>query len=171
MILLDLINLRRIRAAILYAFMMAVVLWLQFGVFSRVSLPGNVKPFFPAAAVIAIGVWEGGVWGGVAGLLTGLYCDMNLADSTVLCLLTFTALGFFAGVLADFLINRRFVACMLLSALSLLAFSLVQMVPRWIFQGAELGALLPVAVLQALWSVPFAAPCYFAAKLIAYSGE
>ena len=171
MILLDLINLRKIRSAILYLFLTAAVLWLQFSVLSRVPLPGAVKPFFPAAAVIAIGVWEGGVWGGVSGLLTGLYCDMNLLDSTVLCLLLFAALGFFSGVLADFLINRRFVAYMILTAAALLFVALCQIVPLWIFRGAPLLSLLPVALLQTLWSLPFAVPCYFLVKRIAHAGD
>lgn len=166
MILLDLINLNKIRKAILYAFLIAVTMWLQMDVFSRWMLPGGVKPFFVPAAVTAIGLWEGGVWGGLFGLLAGLYCDMNMMESTVTFLILFAVLGFFSGVLADFLINRRFVAYLLVTAAALLLTAGCQIVPLWVFRGAALRLLLPAAGLQAAWSLPFAVPAYLVAKAI-----
>ena len=171
MIFLDLINLTKIRRAILYGFCLLAAFWLQFAVFSRVALPGNVKPCFVPVAVAAIGLWEGGVWGGAFGLAAGVYCDGNFTGGgTVTFLFLFTALGFFSGVLADYVINRRFVAFALLSlaALSLTAF--LQIFPLWVFHGASPAALLPVAGLQVLWSWPFAAPAYFAVRAVARSG-
>ena len=174
MILLDLINLNKIRRAILYLFCIVAAMWLQFSVLSRVSLPGvgvgGVKAFFIPALALAIGLWEGGVWGGLFGLGLGVYCDLNLTGSTVTFILLLSVYGFFAGVLADFLINRRFVAYMLLTAGGLLAAALVQAAPLWIFRGASPWALLPVALWQAAWSLPFAVPCYFACKAVARSG-
>ncbi len=171
MILLDLINLNKIRKAVLLLICTAVAFWLQFSVFSRIHLPGGggVKPFFIPALVIAIGLWSGGVWGGMFGLGIGIYCDMNLTGSTVTFLLLLSVLGFFAGVLADYLINRRFVAYMLLSAAGLAVAALVQTVPLWIFRGASPADLLPVALWQVLWSLPFAVPCYFAVRAVARS--
>ena len=170
----DLINLSKIRRALLYAFCFGVALWLQFSVFSRAGLPspgtgGTVKPFFIPVVVVALGLWEGGVWGGVYGLLAGLYCDMNLAGSTVLFLILLAAVGFFSGVLADFLINRRFVAYLLLSAAALLLTALSQTVGPLLFRGAPVEALLPVALYQTLWSLPFSVPAYFAVRAIAHS--
>ena len=75
--------------------------------------------------------------------------------------------GFLSGLLADFLINRRFVAYLLLCALALLVTSLLQALPLWIFRGANPSALFTVALLQALWALPLAVPAYFAAKLLA----
>ena len=171
MIFLDLINLTKIRRALLHCFCVLVAFWLQFAVFSRVALPGGVKPFFIPVAVAAIGLWEGGVWGGVFGLAVGLYCDGNFTGGgTVTFLFLFTALGFFSGVLADYLINRGFVAYLLLSLASLLLTALVQLLPLWIFYGASPAALLPVGALQALWSWPFAVPVYFAVRAVARSG-
>ena len=170
MIFLDLINLQKIRRVILYIFCVGVAFWLQFAVFSRLALPGNVKPFFVPAVVTAIGLWEGGVWGGVFGLGAGLYCDGNFAGSTVTFLLLFTAVGFFSGVLADYVINRRFVAYLLLSLAALALTALVQILPLWIFYGSSPGELLPVGGLQALWSWPFSVPAYFAVRAVARSG-
>ena len=162
---LDLINLDKIRRAVLYLFCIIVSLWLQTMVFSRVA-PLGVKPFFLPVVVVAIGLWENGVWGAVLGLITGLYTDMAMTESTATFLVLFSLYGFAAGVLGEFVINRRFVSYMILSALALLFTAACQIVPLWIFRGAALEALLPVALLQSAWGFPLAVPVYFAAKAI-----
>lgn len=172
MILLDLINFQKLRRVLLYIFCLVAALWLQFAVFSRIALPGTavgVKPFFVPVMVVAIGLWEGGVWGGVFGLAVGIYCDGNLSGSTVTFLILFTALGFFAGVLADYVINRRFVAYLLLTLMALLLTALFQILPLWIFRGASPADLIPVGIFQTLWSWPFAVPAYFAVRAVARS--
>ena len=166
MIFLDLINLQKVRRALLHIICIVLALWLQTMVLSRVEIFG-AKPFFLPAVIVAIGLWEGGVWGAVLGMLAGAYCDMCAADSRVLFLVLFTAYGFLSGLLADYLINRRFVSYLLLTAIVLVFTGLCQIVPLWIFRGAALGALLRTALLQALWALPLAVPCYFIAKRIA----
>lgn len=163
--LLDLINLDKIRRAVLYLICIIVALWLQTMVFSRIALLG-VKPFFLPALVVAIGLWESGVWGAVLGLITGVYTDMAMVGSTATFLVLFSFYGFAAGVLGEFVINRRFVSFMILAALALLGAAACQIVPLWIFRGAAPETLLPVALLQSAWSLPFAVPAYFAAKAV-----
>lgn len=171
MIFLDLINFQKLRRVILYCFCILVAFWLQFAVFSRIALPGNVKPLFIPVLVAAIGLWEGGVWGGLFGLAVGAYCDGNFTGGgAATLLLLFTALGFFSGVLADYVINRRFVAFLLLSLCALSLCALCQIFPLWVFHGAPPAELLPVAGLQTLWSWPFAAPAYFAVRAVARGG-
>lgn len=165
MIFLDLIDLDKIRKAILYLLCIAVTLWLQTAVFSRIAVLG-VKPMFVPVIVVAIGLWEGGVWGAVLGLVTGVFCDMAYTGVTALFLVLFAAYGFFSGVLAIYFINRRFVAYLILAAAALALTAAVQIVPLWFFRGASPGGLFPVAGLQAAWSLPFAVPAYFAAKAI-----
>ena len=162
---LDLINLNKIRRAILYLFVIGVTLWLQTMLLARLTVFG-VKPFFVPVVAVAIGLWEGGVWGGVLGLLAGLACDFAMTESTVTFLVLFAIYGFVSGVLAEHVINRRFVSYLILSTLALLLTALVQIVPHWIFRGVSLGVLLPIALLQTLWSVPFAVPAYFACKRV-----
>ena len=162
----ELINLRKARKAILYLICIIVALWLQTMVFSRVVFLG-AKPFFLPALIVAIGLFEGGVWGGMLGLAAGIGCMLSLAGSPVLCLVLLPVFGFLAGLLADFLINRRFVSYLLLAALSLLVTALLQALPYWIFRGAEPRPLFTVALLQALWGFPLAVPCYFTAQLLA----
>ena len=163
--LLDLINLDKIRRAVLYLLCIIISLWLQMMVFSRVA-PLGVKPFFLPVVIVAIGLWETGVWGAVLGLITGLYTDMAMVESTVTFLILFSLYGFVSGVLGEFVINRRFVSYMILSALAQLFTAACQIIPLWIFRGAAPEALLPVALLQSAWGFPLAVPAYFAAKAI-----
>lgn len=164
--LLDLIDLKKIRRALLYAVCVIVTLGLQDMIFSRVELLG-VHALFVPVTVVAIGLFEGGVWGCLFGLVTGYLCDMSFSANTVLFLVLFAVFGFLAGFLADFLVNRRFLSCAVLSALALFITPLCQIVPLWIFDGTPLSALLPTACLQALWSLPFIVPAYFAVRAIA----
>lgn len=163
---LELINLRKARKAILYLLCIIVTLWLQTMVFSRVELLG-AKPFFVPALIVAIGLYEGGVWGGMLGLAAGLGCMWSMAGSPLLFLVLLPVFGFLSGLLADYLINRRFLAYLLLAALALLLTALLQAMPLWIFRGAAPKPLFTVAFLQALWGLPFAIPAYFAARLLA----
>ncbi len=162
----ELINLHKARKAILYLLCIIVALWLQTMVLSRVILLG-ARPFFLPALIVAIGLWEGGVWGGMLGLAAGLGCMLSMAGSPVLFLVLLPALGFLSGLLADFLINRRFVSYLLLAALALLVTALLQALPFWIFRGTAPRPLFTVAFLQALWALPLAVPSYFTAKLLA----
>ena len=166
MAILELINLRKARKAILYLVLILVTLWLQTMVFSRLTFWG-VKPFFLPALIVAIGLFEGGVWGGMLGLAAGFGCMLSLAGSPVLFLVLLPAFGFLSGMLADFLINRRFYSYLLLAAVALLLTAALQAAPLWIFRGAEPRPLFTVAGLQALWSLPFAVPSYFVARALA----
>ncbi len=160
---LELINLRKARKAIICLVCIILAIWLQTMVLSRVKLLG-VKPFFLPALIVAIGLFEGGMWGGMLGLAAGFGCLLSMTGSPVMFLVLLPAFGFLSGLLADFVINRRFVAYLLLSALALLCTAVLQALPLLLFRGAAAGPLLSVALLQALWSLPLAVPCYFIAK-------
>ncbi|MBE6997891.1 MAG: hypothetical protein E7427_06950 [Ruminococcaceae bacterium] len=166
MAILELINLRKARKAIGYLLCIVVALWLQTMVLSRLTLLG-VKAFFLPAFIVAIGMWEGGAWGGALGLAAGVGCTLSMAGSPVLFVVLLPAFGFLSGLLADFIINRRFVSYMLLAVLALLLTAFLQALPLWLFHGAQPRGLFTVAALQAAWSVPFAVPTYFIAKRLA----
>lgn len=163
---LELINMRKVRKALLYLLCILAALWLQTMIFSRAFLFG-VKPMYIPALAVAIGFFEGGVWGGMLGLAAGAYCDMCYSDSTVLFLVLFTALGFLSGLLTEFFINRSFVSYLILSALALLLTAFCQITPLWIFQGAALRPLAITALLQSALSLPFAVVIYFIVRAIA----
>ena len=60
----DLVNFQKIKRALLYALYMSLVLLVQDALFSNISIFGVRAMFVPAAAV-AVGMFEGGVWGAV----------------------------------------------------------------------------------------------------------
>ena len=166
MVFLDLINWKKVRRAVLYLICIVLATWLQTMVLSRAVFLGAAPMFLPALAV-AIGLCEGGVWGGVLGMAAGFYCDLCCADYAVLFLILFAVFGFFAGLLAEFFINRSFVSYLLLAAAALLITALVQAVPLWVFRSAAPMPLLRTALLQALWSLPLAALLYPVVRVIA----
>ena len=166
MSLLELINIRKVRKALLYLLGIILALWLQTMIFSRLTLLG-VKPMFIPALAVAIGMFEGGAWGGMLGLAAGIYCDICYSDSTVLFLVLFAALGFLSGLLTEFFINRRFVSYLILAALALLLSAFCQIAPLWIFKGLPLRPLAVTALLQSALSLPFAVLIYFIIKAIA----
>jgi len=164
--LLDLIDLKKIRKAILYLICIVLCHWFQTMVLSRAAILGAAPLFLPALAV-AIGMWEGGVWGGVLGLVSGGLLDAACSDTHVLFTLLFLAFGFFAGLLAEYFINRRFLSYVLLSALALLLTAFVQIAPLWLLHGSPFEPLARTALLQALWSLPFALPVYPIVRAVA----
>ena len=166
MAIIELINLRKTRKAILYLLCIVIAIWLQTMILSRLTLLG-VKAFFLPALIVAFGLFEGGVWGGMLGLAAGFGCMLSMVGSPVLFLVLLPAFGFLSGVLANFLINRRFVSYLILAALALLLTAFLQAAPLWVFRGADAKAVFSVAALQAAWSLPFAVLTYFVAKALA----
>ena len=163
--LLDLINLKKIRKALLYLICIVLCHWFQTLVLSRVSILGAAPLFLPALAV-AIGMWEGGVWGALLGLAAGALLDASCSDTHVLFTLLFMAWGFLAGLLAAYFINRRFLSYVLLSAAALLLTALIQILPL-LLRGSALAPLLRTALLQALWSLPLALPVWPIVRMVA----
>lgn len=165
MSILELINIGKVRRAILYAGVLFAALVVQNLILSRFPLFG-AKALFVPALVVAVGLFEGGVWGGVFGLFAGMLSDGAFSASTVTFTIVFPVIGFFSGFLTEFVINRRFFSYMLLSLCALGLTALCQIFPVFAFQGSRLGALLATACIQTLWSLPFAAPLYATVKAI-----
>ena len=163
--LLDLIDLKKIRKAILYLLCIVVCHWFQTLALSRAVLLGAAPLFLPALAV-AIGMWEGGVWGALLGLVAGALLDAACSDSHVLFTLLFMVYGFFSGMLTDFFINRRFLSYVLLSAAALLLTALVQILPL-LLRGSAIAPLLRTALFQGLWSLPLALPVWPIVRAVA----
>ena len=141
MIFLDLINLKKIRRAVICVLCIIAALWIQIMVLARVDIAG-AKPM----------------------ILPGLLYDRCCVGSAALYLVLFAAFGFFAGVLAEYLLNRRFLSFFILSAAALVVTALCQIIPMWLFHDAMLGPLLAIGAKQTLWSLPLTVPVYFAAK-------
>ncbi len=161
----ELIDFKKIRKALWYLLCVIIAISLQNLLFSRVALFG-VHPLFIPVVVIAFGVFEGAVWGASLGLITGYFCDITMLDSTALFMVLFALMGFAAGFLTEFLINRRFFSYFVLAVAALIITVICQVVPLWIFKGTPIFHLLPTMILQVLWSAPFTFPAYFAVKAV-----
>ena len=147
------------RRVLLYALYMFLALVLQTMVLTYIR-PLGVCPFVLPAAAVAVGMFEGGTWGAVFGLVLGIFTDMVFVESTVTFTLLFPALAFATGFVSQFFINRRFPGFMLAAAGALLITALVQMLKVW---ASDVGSpvMLGTVLLQTLWSLPPAALAYF----------
>ena len=159
----DLINLDKLRRGILYAAILFGVLMVQNLLLARLPLFG-VRPLFVPALMVAVGMFEGGLWGGVLGLIAGFFCDMDYAENLVLFTILFPRLGFGTGLLTERTVNRRFFSYCILCLAALRVTALFQAFEPVLFHGAGLFPALRVVLIQTLWSMPFSLPLYFIAK-------
>lgn len=164
--LLDLIDLSKLRRAIVYALVLAVVFILQDLLIARIPLFG-VRAMMIPAAVVAIGLFEGGLWGGFIGLAAGYLMDLGYTEQTVLFMILFTGIGFFAGVLGKYLLHKGFVSYLALTAAAMLLITGAQMFRYLFFTDTNAWAVWRTGLLQFLWSIPWAIPVYFPCKAIA----
>ena len=140
---------------------MFLTLLAQTMVLNRLRLLGVCPLVLPAAAV-ALGMFQGTVWGAIFSLLMGVFADMAFVENTVTFTLLFPLLAFGAGFLSRFYINRRFFAYMGAALLGLLATGLVQMLLVVAKDSFSL-VMLPTLALQTLWSFPLAVLTYYPA--------
>ncbi len=166
--LLDLINFEKLKRALLYAAVVMVVLALQTLLFSRVRFLG-AAPMFVPAVVTAIALFEGGVWGAVFGLAAGILCALRYSGTLVLFPVLFALIGFFSGLLAQFVMNRRFFSYFALSVVAFVLTAFCQMFRPLFFLDAPAADVLRVGALQVLWSLPFPFLIYFPVKNIGKS--
>ncbi len=153
--LLDLINIQKLRRAIVYGGLLLLVFFVQNVLVARIAIFG-VYPFILPLAVVAVSFFEGSIWGGVFGLFLGLFADMYMNGPAVLLTVAFPAIGFLSGALANFLVNRRFFSYFFVGLAGLLVTALCQMIPIIAVGGSRLWPLLAITGLQTLWSLPFA---------------
>ena len=177
--LLDLIDLSKLRRAIVYTLLLSVVFILQNLILSPIA-PFGVKPLLIPATVAAVGLFEGGVWGGFVGLAAGYFTDMAIAEHVVLFTILMPAVGFFAGVLGKYMLHRGFMSFVTLALLALILTALCQMF-RFLFLAGDdarqfLHLYLPgrenwpvwrMGILQTVFSLVWSMPLYFPCKLIA----
>lgn len=159
----DLINLDKLRRGIIYAFLILVVMFFQTSLLSRIA-PLGVRAMLLPIAVAAVGMFEGGVWGGVFGLFLGLTADRSYTGNLVMFTVLFPVIGFGVGLASEYFINRRFFAFLLASAIALLLTAFCQMFELLVFAGASPFALIKMAVMQTLWSLPFTPLLYLPCK-------
>lgn len=166
----DLIDLTKLRRAILYALLLFVLFLLQDHILSHITILG-VRAMLVPAAVVAVGLWDGGLWGGLFGLAAGYFCDMGYVEHTVFFTVLLPAFGFFAGALGQFLLHRGMVSYLVLAAVALAILTFCQMFRFLFFAGTDTGAVWRTGIIQLLWSLPWAVPVYYPCRSIAGSAS
>ena len=126
---------------------------LQGLLFSRLSIFG-VKGFVLPAAVVAAGMYLGGMRGAVFGICLGLVTDMSYTESSFMYTIVFALIGFGAGFASEFYINKSFLVFMVMGVIAVLLSGLAQYLAAVIFGGAELVQGIVTVLLQTALSIP-----------------
>ena len=119
----------------------------------------GVCPLLTPAVAVAMGMFEGATWGPLFSLLLGVFSDMAFVENTVFFTLVLPALSFVAAFVANYYINRRFFAFMGAAAAGLAVTALGQVMKTAASDSFSVD-MVTTAVLQTLWSLPFAAVVY-----------
>ena len=164
--LLDLIDLSRLRRAIIYALLLLVLFVLQDLLISHIRILG-VRAMLIPSAVVAIGLLDDGAWGGFTGLAAGFFSDLGCADQTVLFTILFAAIGFFSGVLGKYLMRKGLLSYLVLVLLSMAAVTFCQMFGFLFFTDTDSAAVLRTGLIQLLYSEAWAVPVYYLCRAAA----
>lgn len=164
--LLDLIDIAKLRRAVSYSLLFVALFVVQDLLASHITIRG-VRPMLIPAAVACVGLFDGGLWGGLTGLAAGLFMDMGYTEHVCLFAVLLAGVGFFSGVLGKYLLHRGFVSYMALAALTMLLVTFCQMFRFLFFTDTASWAVWRTGVLQLLWSLPWAVPVYFPCRSIA----
>lgn len=161
----DLIRKDRLRSILLLTLYLALTLLAQNTLFAKMRLWGVHAIVLPAL-MVAVGMFRGPVWGGVFGIFAGVFANMGYPESIVLFILLLPLIGYVSGMLAEHLLTRSLVAflCMTLGAQLLTA--LFQLFRLWVFQGADLSALLMTGLKQTVVSLPFSIPFFYISRAV-----
>ncbi len=162
----DLIDLSKLRRAILYALLLAALFLVQDMILSHIALFG-VRALIIPAAVVAVGLFDGGLWGGFVGLAAGLLSDIGSADTVVMFTVLYALLGFLTGAMGQFLFRKGFLSFLVLCAAALAVVTFCQMFRFLFFTDTNAAAVWRTGILQLLWSLPWSVPVYFPCKSIA----
>lgn len=137
-----------------YALYLFLTLMAQNMVFGNIRILG-VSPLLLPAAVAAVGMFEGPVFGAIFGLFMGYFADMSFVENSVFFTLLLPALAFASAFVSQFFVNRRFFAYLGVTLMALLAASFLQML-KTMAADVWCPQMLTTAILQTLWSLPLA---------------
>ena len=162
----DLIDLSKLRRAVIYGLMLLVLFILQDLIVSHITVRGVHALLIPAA-IVAIGLFDGGRWGGFVGLAAGFLWDLGLPDHLFLFTALLAAIGFFSGALGKYLLHKGFVSYIVLVLISMAVITFCQMFRFLFFTDTDTAAVWQTGLIQLLWSLIWAVPIYFPCKSIA----
>ena len=128
-------------------------------IFTQLRIFGVCPLLLPAAAV-AVGMFEGPVFGAYFSLIMGIFGDMAFVEQDVLFTAVLPCLSFAAAFMSQYFINRRLFAYMGLALAASVITALVQMLMTIARDSFSLS-MISTVVIQSLWSMPFALLAYF----------
>lgn len=163
--LLELINLAKLRKAFIYAGIVLLVLMIQTLLLSHIAIL-KASPMIIPIVVVAVGFFEGGVWGGVYGLALGLICDMTLNEPGVMMTVLFPIIGFFSGALSMFVMSRRLMPFFCVCACALLMTAICQMFRFIAFTETDFVVVILTGAFQTLWSLPFIFAIFYPCRAV-----
>ncbi|MEI3102144.1 MAG: hypothetical protein V8T45_10550 [Oscillospiraceae bacterium] len=150
------INIRKLLKYLLFMFLSLIC---QNTVFTQLRLFGTCPLLLPAVAV-AVGMFEGPVFGAYFSLLMGIFGDMAFVEQDVLFTAVLPCLSFGAAFMSQYFINRRLFAYMGLALAASVITASVQMLMTIARDSFSLS-MISTVVVQSLWSMPFALLAYF----------
>ena len=163
--LLDLVNIEKIRRVIIYFGLMLLIMFVQNILLEHITLLGTHAFIIPIVAV-AFGFFEGGVFGGVFGLVMGLFCDMYFNEANVFFTVIFPIIGFSSGAASMFFVNKRFLSFFFVSFAALILTVICQMFKFIAISDSNILPVLAVAGLQTVFSLPFTLALYYPCRTI-----
>lgn len=163
--LLELINLKKLRKAVVYAGIALLTIIVQNLFLADIRILG-VAPMVIPVVVVAIGFFEGGVWGGVFGIIVGLVCDMTLNGAPVMMAVLFPILGFFSGALTIFYISRHLFPFFCMSTAAITITAICQAFEYIAFADTDILNVLLGIALQTVLSLPFVFAVYYPCRAV-----
>ena len=142
-----------------YGLALLPVWFLHSFVFNRFPVWGAIPMLLPLAAV-AVATLEGALAGAGYGLAVGMLMDAVLPGPGGMMSFALAAVGFGAGLLAQFVLRQDLVGCLVCSALSLCVIDLFHILPRLFLGQAPLVPMLELAGRELGWSLVFVPPVY-----------
>ena len=164
--LLDLIDLSKLRRAVIYGLLLVVLFTVQDLIAARITLFG-VKPMLVPAAVVAVGLFDGGLWGGFVGLAAGYFTDMGYPEHLFMFTVLLAAAGFFSGALGKYMLHKGFVSYITLTVLVMAVIAFCQMFRFLFLVDTNAWTVWRTGLLQLGWSVLWAVPVYFPCRSVA----
>lgn len=153
-----------IRRLGLYVLFLIILYILQAFAFPRLVIWG-VKPLIIPVAVIGIGFFGGGIWGGVFGIFSGILCDTAFG-STPLFTFVLPLFGLASGMLSEYLLLPGLLSYLISAAVGLVIISFLQTFPYFVFNNTNLIAIGRVVLRQTAYSLMFVFLIYYPIRLI-----
>lgn len=151
--------------AVSYGLLLIVLYALQAMVFPYLKIFG-IKPLILPVAVMCVSLFEGSARGGLFGLFAGILCDLSFNQPILQFTIFLTIFGVVAGYLFDTVMSTSFPAFLICTGIALMVCACVQAFRIVFYNGAEILAVLSVAVGQMLYSSLFTFPLYYLVRAI-----